>query len=129
MRKKLLSIDDLIQFCELNHLTSFNSNDSGYKLSIQLPVTFSKEQADDNHRGMQKIKIKIFHTGLNRNGSYVSESAAKSAMQTISDRPILAAIHQLDDGTWDFESHEIEIVKNEDGQEEINYIEKQVDVI
>lgn len=126
MRKKLLSFDDLIRFCESNHLTYFNANDSGYRLSIQLPVSFSKEQADDNHRGMQKIKVKIFHTGLNRNGSYVSESAAKKAMQTISDRPILAAIHQLDDGSWDFESHEIEIIENENGEEEINYIEKQV---
>ena len=29
-------------------------------------------------------------------------------MNTIADRPVLAAIHQLDDGSWDFEGHEME---------------------
>ena len=47
-------------------------------------------------------------------------------MNTIADRPVLAAIHQLDDGTWDFKGHEVEIVKNDKGSEELRYIESQV---
>lgn len=127
IKRKALTIEDLIKFCQENKMYSFNSKEQGYRLSVQVPATFEvEENVDDAHRGMMKLKFRIFHTGLNRNGSFVSEDAAKDAMPTIKNRPILAAIHQLDDGEWDFEAHNIEIIKNEDGTEEVNYIEKQV---
>jgi hypothetical protein len=47
-------------------------------------------------------------------------------MPTLKYRPILAYIHELEDGTKDFYAHNMEIVENEDGEAEINYIEKQV---
>jgi hypothetical protein len=128
IKRKALTIEDLVKFCAENKMYSFNSKDQGYKLSVQVPATFEMdENVDEAHRGMLKLKFRIFHTGLNRNGSFVSENAAKDAMPTIKNRPIMAAIHQLDNGEWDFESHNFEIVKNEEtGEEEINYIEKQV---
>ena len=128
IKRKALTIEDLVRFCAENKMYSFNSKDQGYKLSVQVPATFEMdENVDDSHRGMLRLKFRIFHTGLNRNGSFVSEEAAKDAMSTIKNRPIMAAIHQLDNGEWDFESHNFEIVKNEEtGEEEINYIEKQV---
>ncbi len=127
VKKRLLTIDDLVQFCRENNFARFSSKESGYKLAVQVPTTFEIENStDDNHRGMLKLKFRLFHEGLNRNRSYVSHDAAVKASATISDRPIMAAIHQLDDGTWDFESHEMEIVENENGEHEINYIEKQV---
>lgn len=128
VKKNALTIDDLIKFCEEKKMYKFSSDDQGYKVSVQVPATFEiDENADDDHRGMLKLKFKIFHTGLNRNKSYVSEEAAKDAMPTIKNRPILAAIHQLDNGEWDFEAHNFEIVTNEDtGESETVYIEKQV---
>ncbi len=126
-KRKLLTIEDLVRFCQEQKVVRFSSKQSGYQLAVQIPTTFEIEDADDdNHRGMVRVKFRIFHSGLNRNGSYVSEEAANEAAPTIADRPILAAIHQLDDGSWDFEAHEMEIVKNDDGEEEINYIEKQI---
>lgn len=126
-KRTLLSVEDLIKLCEEKKLYSFNSEEHGYKLKLQVPTLFEvDEDVDDAHRGMLKLKFRIFHLGLNRNGSYVSEESAKEAMPTIKNRPILAAIHQLDDGEWDFESHNYEIIKHEDGTEEIVYIEKQV---
>lgn len=126
-KRSLLTIQDLFKFCQENRLYNFSSKEQGYKLRVQVPSSFEMDNStDDAHRGMLKLKIRIFHTGLNRNGSFVSEEAAKEAMPTIKNRPILAAIHQLDNGEWDFESHNFEIVTNEDGTEEINYIEKQV---
>lgn len=127
-KRKLMTIDDLVKFCREQNFTKFSSKESGYKLAVQVPTTFEiDENVDDAHRGMLKLKFRIFHTGLNRNGSFVSEDAAKDAMPTIKNRPILAAIHQLDDGEWDFESHNFEVVKNEEtGKDEIIYIEKQV---
>ena len=126
-KQKLLTIEDLVKFCFEHNITKFDSNESGYKLCVQVPATFEvTENTDKDKRGMLKLKIRVFHTGLNRNGSYVSEEAAKAAMPSIKNRPILAAIHQLDNGEWDFESHNIEIIENENGEEEIVYIEKQV---
>ena len=127
-KHKLMTIEDLVRFCREQNFTKFSSKETGYKLAVQVPTTFEiDENVDEDHRGMLKLKFRIFHTGLNRNGSFVSEDAAKNAMPTIKNRPILAAIHQLDNGEWDFESHNFEVVKNEEtGEEEIVYIEKQV---
>ena len=125
--KKVLTMDELVKFCKEQKLLSFSSKQAGYPLAVKVPTTFEiEENTDENHRGMMRLKFRIFHTGLNRNGSFVSENAAKKAMSTIADRPVLAAIHQLDDGTWDFEGHEIEVITNENGETEYNYIESQV---
>ena len=127
VKKKLLTIDDLVLFCQQNDFTRFSAKESGYQLAVQVPTTFEVENdSDDSHRGMIKLKFRILHEGLNRNGSFVSKKSADKASKTIADRPILAAIHQLDDGSWDFETHNMEIIENEDGEQEINYIEKQV---
>ena len=127
VKKKLLTLDDLVLFCQQNNFTKFSAKESGYQLAVQVPTTFEVEdESDDNHRGMLRLKFRILHDGLNRNGSFVSHESAQKASATIADRPIMAAIHQLDDGSWDFEAHEMEIIENEDGEQEINYIEKQV---
>ena len=127
IKKKILTEDDLLRFCEEQKFARFSSKDTGYQLAVKVPTTFEvDDNVDDNHRGMMRLKFRIFHTGLNRNKSYVSNEAAEKAMNTIADRPVLAAIHQLDDGTWDFEGHEMEVVKDENGNEETRYIESQV---
>ena len=126
--KTLLTIDDLVKFCEEQKFAKFSSNETGYKLAVKVPTTFeSEDSVDENHRGMKKVKIKIFHTGVNRNKSRVSKESAERAMKTIPDRPVLAAIHQLDDGSWDFEGHEMKTVRNEEtGEDKTVYIESQV---
>ena len=127
MRKKLLYMEDLLKFFQSNNLTGFSSADSGYKLSVQVPATFQVEDnVDDAHRGMMRLKFKLFHLFLNRNMSFVSEEAAKDSMPTIKNRPIMAYIHQRDDGEWDFEGHNMSIQTDEDGNEYIEYEEKQV---
>ena len=127
IKKKILTEDDLLKFCQEQKFAKFSSKDTGYQLALKVPTTFEIDNTvDENHRGMMRLKFRIFHTGLNRNKSYVSRDAAEKAMNTIADRPVLAAIHQLDDGSWDFEGHEMEIVKDEKGKEEMRYIESQV---
>ena len=121
MRKRILTLEDLVKFCSDQQLTTFSSKESGYRLSVQVPATFEVEEESDR-RGLMKVKIRVFHTLKNRNGSYVSEESAKDAMPTIKNRPILAAIHQLDDGEWDFETHNVEIVENEDGETDFEYL-------
>lgn len=123
--KKILTMADLVRFCEEQKLYKFSSKQSGYQLCVHIPSLF-EVQEDDSRRGLLKLKIKVFHIGLNRNGSYVSEESAKKAMPSLKNRPVLANIHKLDNGDWDFLSHDMTIGQDEDGNEEITYIEKQV---
>jgi hypothetical protein len=78
--------------------------------------------------GMLMTVVKVCHTLENRNQSFVSQETMEKAMPSLKYRPILASIHQLDDGSYDFHSHDLEIV-DEDGEVKINYIEQQVGCI
>lgn len=123
MRKKLLTIDDLVKFASSAKLHTFSSKEYGYQLAVQVPTTFEVEDStDDTHRGMTKVKIKIFHEGLNANKSYLSHEAALEFAGTVPDRPVLAAIWRNEDGVFDFAGHELEY--NDDGT--VEYIEKQI---
>ena len=123
--RKLLTIEDLIQFCEKNKFTTFDSKDSGYQLSVQIPSTFEIVE-DSSTQGLLRLKIKVAHTGVNRNKSHISKENMEKAMPSLKNRPVLANIHQLDNGEWDFRAHDMEIVSDKDGNEQIVYLEKQV---
>lgn len=127
-RRKLLTLEQLVSFCSEQKFYSFSSKDSGYTLSVQVPglaPAVSNYKSDDS-RGLLYTDVKVCHTLLNRNGSYVSENNMKKAMPTLKYRPVLAKIHQLDSGEYDFHSHDMTIIENEDGEEEVIYEESQV---
>lgn len=122
---KLMTLDDLYKFfVEQNKTFNFNSKESGSPIMVSLPGTFA--ETDDSMPGLLKLKLKVCHTQLNRNGSFISQENMEKGMPTLKYRPILAYIHELEDGTKDFYAHNMEIVENEDGEPEVNYIEKQV---
>ena len=50
----------------------------------------------------------------------------EKAMPTLKYRPILAYIHELQDGTKDFYAHNIQIEEDENGDAQVVYLEKQV---
>lgn len=120
-KKKLLTIDDLVEFCANNNLSRFSATDSGYQLCVQMPATYdsSESHSDDS---FLFGKVKLIHTGRNRNGSSVTEEAAKKCLDTIKYKPFLANFTQDQDGNWDFTSHDVEY--NEDGT--IEYLEHQI---
>ena len=125
MFKSMLTIDDLYKFfVEQNKNVNFNVKETREPIVLSVPGMFAKEE--DNMPGLLKLKLKVCHTELNRNGSFISKSNMEKSMPTLKYRPILAHIHELKDGTKDFYAHNMEIVENEDGESEINYIEKQV---
>ena len=125
MAKKILTIDDLYKFfVDQNKSVSFSAKETKTPIVVSVPGVFAKEE--DGMPGLLKLKLKVCHTELNRNGSFISEDNMKKGMATLKYRPILAYIHELEDGTKDFYAHNMEIVENEDGESEINYIEKQV---
>ena len=58
VKKKLLTIDDLVQFCMQNKLTKFSAKEYGQPLAVQVPTTFEiEDNSDDNHRGMMRLKF------------------------------------------------------------------------
>lgn len=125
MANKILTIDDLYKFfVEQNKNVNFSVKDTKTPIIVSVPGTFAKEEED--MPGLLKLKLKVCHTDLNRNGSFISKENMEKGMPTLKYRPILAYIHELDDGTKDFYAHNLEIVENSDGEAEINYIEKQV---
>lgn len=125
MPKKILTLDNLYQFfVEQNKSVNFSSTETGVPIIVTTPGFFAESESD--MPGMLKLKLKVCHTNVNRNGSNISKENMEKAMPTLKYRPILAYIHELEDGTKDFYAHNMEIVENEDGETEINYIEKQV---
>lgn len=122
---KILTLDDLYQFfVEQNKTVNFSSKDSGKPIVVTTNGFFETNETDMQE--MLKLELKVCHTDTNRNGSHISTENMEKAMPTLKYRPILAYIHELEDGTKDFYAHNMEIIEREDGETEINYIEKQV---
>lgn len=125
MAKQILTLDNLYQFfVDKNETVNFSVKESGKPIVVKTNGFF--EADEDDMPGMLKLKLKVCHTEVNRNGSNISKENMEKAMPTLKYRPILAYIHELPDGTKDFYAHNMEIVENEDGDAEIVYIEKQV---
>lgn len=126
MKKKYFTVEDLIKFCEQKKMYNFSSKESGKPIVIQAIQDFSSADVEETADNKLYAKVRVCHTLLNRNGSYISEDSMKAAMPSLKYSPLLANIHQLDDGTWDFHSHDYHIEKDEDGNENVIYDEKQV---
>ena len=125
MGKRILTLDNLYQFfVEHNKTVNFSAKETGYPIVVTTNGYFSTDA--DDMPGMMKLKFKVCHTDTNRNGSHISNENMEKAMPTLKYRPILAYIHELEDGSKDFYAHNVEIAENQDGEEEIVYIEKQV---
>lgn len=125
MAKQILTLDSLYQFfVEQNKTVNFSSKEAGTPIVVTTNGYFETNETE--MPGMLKLELKVCHTETNRNGSHISTENMEKAMPTLKYRPILAYIHELDDGTKDFYAHNIKVVENEDGETDIVYIEKQV---
>ena len=128
-KKSILTLDQLVNFVEQNKMYNFSSQETGHRIFVRVPdvVEFEeKEDKDFMHEGLEFYPARICHTLLNRNNSYISEKDMRKALPSLAYRPFLGTIHQLDDGTYDFHSHDMELVENEDGEYEYEYIERQL---
>lgn len=116
---KLLTLDDLVKFCEQNNFAKFSSKESGYQICVQVPAKFSQEESEDST--MLFANVLAFHTGVNRNHSNLTKDAAKKAIKSLAYKPVLANFCEID-GVKDFTSHDFDIDENG----EYIYYEKQV---
>ena len=125
MSNKLLTLDHLYSFfVEQNKSVNFSSKKFGNPIVVSVPGNF--DEAENDMPGMLGLKLKVCHTLLNRNGSFISEQNMKNAMPTLKYRPILAYIHELPDGNKDFFAHNVEFTEDENGDTQVVYLEKQV---
>lgn len=128
-KKKYLTLDDLLLFCKENNFSHFSANEAGGPIVIHEPATF--EVVDNSKNGLLPVKLQACHTGLNRNNSSISTETMNAALPSFSNRPILGYIHQLEDGTFDFYSHNMELVEDENEADgvRLEYLETPVGVV
>mgnify|MGYP000444129256 CR=1 FL=1 len=54
-----------LKFCQEQKFAKFSSKDTGYQLALKVPTTFEiDDTVDENHRGMMRLKFRIFIQGL-----------------------------------------------------------------
>lgn len=127
MAKRLLFLEDLYDFyLKQNKSCNFSSKDTGYQLSVQVPACFDiNNDIDDD--SLLFCKVKLMHSGENKNHSSVTDEALKKAAKTLAYKPILANFMEYTDEKTgevlkDFTSHDFII--NDDGS--TTYLEKQI---
>ena len=129
MKKKYLTLDDLYLFCKQNDFASFSSKDFGGPIVVQSFGEFEADNMEDSD--LIPVKLQACHTLENRNKSYISDRVMKKALPSFANKPILGYIHQLDDGTWDFYTHNISYVADEESEDgvRVEYDERPIGVI
>lgn len=128
--KRLLFLEDLYDFYsnKYKRSTHFSAEKSGHQIFVQVPAEFEVDKnADYKDESLLFCKVKLMHSGENRNHSSVTDEALKKASKTLAYKPVLANFMEYEDEETgetlkDFTSHDMEL--NDDGS--VNYIEKQV---
>lgn len=130
MKKRLLTLQDLISFCEQSNLTSFSSSQNNNEvIVVQTPGKFAL--TGDSTDGLIPVDLLACHDMTNLNGSHIATEDMETALPSFQLRPILANIVSKDDGSIDFGSHDMEIITNpfDESEEIVNFIEKPVGVV
>ena len=128
--KRLLFLEDLYEFYsnKYKRSTHFSAEKTGHQIFVQVPAEFKVEKdVDYKDNSLLFCKVKLMHSGENRNHSSVTDDALKKASKTLAYKPILANFMEYEDKETgemlkDFTSHDMEL--NDDGS--TTYIEKQV---
>lgn len=113
MAKKLLTIEDLCNFFDgEGKNVVFDSKESNTSFIVSMPgkAVFQNEVTP---KGLTKVHIKACHGGDNKNHFTIEDEVNKDALPTFKTRPILANIHELNDGSMSFKGHNWE--DNDDG--------------
>ena len=129
MSKKYYTLDDLYQFCKNNNFSHFSAKESGGPIIVQSYGEFATQV--ESTQGLVPVTLQACHTELNRNLSFISEETMTKALPSFANKPILGYIHQLEDGTYDFYTHNISYVEDEDSEDgvHIEYDERPIGVV
>lgn len=126
--KRLLFVDDLYDFYlnKYKRSTHFSAEKTGHQIFVQVPAQFEVAENDYEDNSLLFCKVKLMHSGENRNHSCVTDEALTKASKGLAYKPILANFMEyVDEKTGetlkDFTSHDMEITESG-----VNYIEKQI---
>lgn len=132
----IITLDNLMEFCLENKLFSYDASEHGdVMLIVHVPGNFensiSSKFSEEKPEGLLPVTLQACHIDLNRNGSFIAEDTMKAALPTFQNRPILAHIIQKDDGSYDFASHDMELVDDpwNEGEKRVHYIEQAIGII
>lgn len=130
-KHKIMTINDLYNFCLKNNFCHFSSSDSNEEMYVQLPATFESESnIDKNKEGLTPFVAKAYHDHINLNKSEIKPETLEATLPSAMLRPILASIVVDEEtGEKDFGSHDFSIEEDEEGNEIVKYIEQPVGVI
>lgn len=140
MRKNIMTLDQLAEYCEKNKLVRFNAHEEKRSIVAQ---TFGQIEFDkDDESDLIPVVCKAYHTLENRNRSNIPKDATKNCLHTIINKPILAEIveHEIDRGVdengnayvktiKDFGSHAMDYYQDSNGDWKVKYIEQPVGII
>lgn len=108
MTKKLLYLEDLYNFYLSNnqsvHYSLKNDKTPLYVQTHGKLVYKKKEETKDTL--LSPVRLMACHTGINRNGSSISDEVMEKALPSFANKPILAYIHTVDDKDQ-FAGHEL----------------------
>lgn len=114
MNKRVMTVDELYNFCLQNNFSKFNSDESGSELVVEMPGRFAKDTKDESRftEGMTPFVSRAFHDKVNLNKSKIETEVFKDNLPSSHLRPILANIVKDEEtGLLDFGSHDFHIEK------------------
>lgn len=132
----IITLEHLKHYCEHYGLSHYSSkeNNNGI-LMVHVPGEFKEENSmnfsSEDTEGLLPVTLQSCHIYENRNGSYISKSTMQNALSSFSNKPILGHIIQKDDGSYDFDSHNMEMVDDpwNEGEQRVHYIEQPIGIV
>ena len=128
---KYLTLEELFEECVKNKLYTYSSSEHDNKpIVVTVPALFETDNSDEID-GLYKVRLKACHTKLNRNNSYITKEVMEEALPSFYNKPILAHIIEVEEGEYDFDRHNMEIIDDpfNEGEKRINYIEKPIGIV
>lgn len=95
---------------------------------VSLRATYELDQQFDSSRFM-KMRLRVCHTGLNRNGTIFTLEGFEKARNSLANIPILANVLFDEDGKPKFGAHDMTIVEDESGETRLLYQETPIGLI
>ena len=130
-KRRIMSIDELYEFCLKNNFAHFSSNDFGKELMVRMNGNFEKTSKDeDKHKeSLTPFVSRAFHDHVNLNKSEISEESFNENVPSANFRPILAHITTNSDNELDFGSHDYYVTTDKNGNDKVVYEEQPIGVI
>lgn len=130
-KRRIMSIDELYEFCLKNNFAHFDSNEFGKELMVRMNGNFEKTFKDeDKHKeSLTPFVSRAFHDHVNLNKSEISEESFNENAPSANFRPILAHITTNSDNEMDFGSHDYYVTTDKDGNDKVVYEEQPIGVI